>query len=142
MNERLDIYKTFVVTITANEGRRQRASTAYLDMCAVVVTVVAAVPNLPKIVPALAVFIIALTWLATVSYFRKLAQAKFAVIEEIEKELVVPAFVREWQHFNGKRRYRFFDLTHLEMMAPSFIAIASFSYIVYWIGFQIVSWFR
>ena len=37
MSERLEIYKILVDTITANEGRRQQATTSYLGIIAAIV---------------------------------------------------------------------------------------------------------
>ena len=139
MNEHLEIYKVVVDTITANEGRRQRANAAYLGMLAAIATVAAAIPQLPLIAPVSAIFVIALTWLATVLYFRRLAQAKFAVITEIEKTLVLPAFKLEWQHFKGQRSFFQLGLTHLEMVIPAGVAACGAAYILYWIGCRIHS---
>ena len=81
-----------------------------------------------------AVFVIALTWFATVLYFRRLAQAKFAVIAKVEKELVLPAFKLEWQHFKGKGKFVHLSLTYLEMVVPAGAAVVSFAYILYWLA--------
>lgn len=134
MNERIEIYKIVVDTITANEGRRQRAATSCLGMLAAITTAMAAIPELPLIAPMLAILVIALTWLATVWYFRRLAQAKFAVIAEIEETLVVPAFKQEWQHFRNGRNCFHLSLTYLEMVVPALAAAGSAAYILYWIG--------
>lgn len=137
MTEHLEIYKIVVGTITANEGRRQKATAAYLGMIAAVATVASAIPNLAFIVPATTMLVIALTWLATLMYFRRLAQAKFAVINEIEKELVVGAFQREWDFFNSNRGLFSLSLTHIEMVVPTVTAIGSFVYVAYWLIFDI-----
>ena len=136
MNEHLEIYKIIIDTITANEGRRQRTTTAYLGMLAAITTATAAIPGLSLIASMLAVFVISLTWFSTVLYFRRLAQAKFAVIAEVEKELVLPAFKLEWQHFKGKRKFVHLSLTYLEMVVPFCAAVVSFAYILYWICHQ------
>ena len=130
MNEHLEIYKIVVETITANEGRRQRATAAYLGMIAAIATAAAAIPNLPWIVPTLIILIIAITWLATLVYFRRLAQAKFAVIQELEEKLIFPAFGREWEHFTGKRGFFSMSLTYIEMVVPAGAAIGSVVYIM------------
>lgn len=134
MNERIEIYRIVVDTITANEERRQRAATAYLGMIAAITTAMAAIPELPLIAPMVAILVIALIWLATVWYFRRLAQAKFAVIAEIEETLVVPAFKREWQHFKNGGNFSHLSLTYLEMVVPAVAAAGSAAYIIYWIG--------
>ena len=134
MNDRIVIYQVIVATITANEGRRQRATTAYLSMIAAIATA-AAIPGLPLIVPASVILVIALTWLATVQYFRRLAQAKFAVIAEIEKDLEFSAFKLERQYSESKRKFFHMKLTHLEMILPVLAILGSAAYILYWIIF-------
>lgn len=131
MTEHLEIYKIVVGTITANEGRRQRATAAYLGMIAAIATAAAAIPNLPWLVPTLIILVIALTWLGTLLYFRRLAQAKFAVIQELERKLILPAFEREWGHFQGKRGFFSMSLTYIEMVVPAGTAIGSVVYIMY-----------
>lgn len=138
VNERIEIYKIVVDTITANEGRRQRTTTAYLGMLAAIATATAAIPGLPLIAPMSATLVIALTWFATVLYFRRLAQAKFAVIAEIEKDLVLPAFKHEWKHFKGKGKFFHLSLTYLEMVVPAGAAVVSAAYILYWISCQLL----
>ena len=135
MNDRIVIYQVIVATITANEGRRQRATTAYLSMIAAITTVAAAIPGLPLIVPASVILVIALTWLATVQYFRRLAQAKFAVIAEIEKDLEFSAFKLERQYSESKRKFFHMKLTHLEMILPVLAILGSTAYILHWIIF-------
>lgn len=131
MSEKIEIYRTFVATITAAESRRQRASTAYLGMVAAIATVSIAVPGLSMIWPAMVILVVSLTWFATVACFRHLAKAKFAVIEEIESGMEIPAFRNEWRHF--KRQSNFFtrSLTYLEMIIPVMIALISGVYIAY-----------
>ena len=102
-------------------------------MIAVIATVASALPNLPLIVPATIILVIALTWLATLLYFLRLAQAKFTVIKEIEKELVLAPFEHEWKYFKDKGGLFSLSLTHIEMVVPTVAAIASFGYMLYWL---------
>ena len=137
MTEHLEIYKIVVGTITANEGRRQKATATYLGMIAAIATVASAIPNLALIVPATIMLIIALIWLATLLYFRRLAQAKFAVIKEIEKKLALAAFEREWKYFKDKRVSFGLSLTYIEMVIPVVAAIGSFCYVTYWLVYRV-----
>ena len=131
MSERIEVYRTFVGTITAAESRRQRASTAYLGMVAAVATVSVAVPGLSKVWLATVILVVALTWLATVAYFRRLAKAKFAVIEEIENGMEIPVFRNEWRHFKRQNGRFAPSLTRLEMVPPFVIALSSGVYVAY-----------
>ncbi len=125
IQERLEIYKIFVTTITANEGRRQRAATVYLGMIAGLVAAVQAIPTLTYAGSAAIVFVIAAVWLLTIYYFRRLAQAKFAVIKEIEKDLSFRAFEFEERSFKQRRGVPAPSLTWLEMGLPALLLIGS-----------------
>ena len=98
LDRKLEVYKVFVSTITANENRRQQASVVYLGMVAAIVTAVGVVHNnMPLIYPASLIFLISVIWLLTIRYFRRLAKAKFAVVSEIEK--IFPLLLLKW---NGR----------------------------------------
>lgn len=133
MSGRIEIYRTFVGTITANEARRQQSSMTYLGMVAAIATVSSAVPGLSLVWPIAVIFVVALTWLATVVYFRRLAQAKFAVIKEIEKSLEIAPFDLELQYFKRRKRLFSLSLTYIEMVLPIGIALGSIGYIAYWV---------
>lgn len=133
MSERQEIYRTFVTAITANEMRRQRAATAYLGMTAAVATVAIAIPNVSLILPIAVILVVSLTWLGTVVYFRRLAKAKFTVIDELEAGMEFAAFKREWCHFQNSHRFFKLSLTIFEMVPPAVIAFGSAAYIIFWV---------
>ena len=132
LDRKLEIYKVFVTTITANENRRQQTSTVYLGMVAAVVTAAGVVRDIPLIYPALVILSISVIWFFTIRYFRRLAKAKFAVVSKIEEGLPIAAFEMEWQILSAGKNNRI-GLTHLEMFVPSLIAASCAVYIVFWI---------
>ena len=133
LDRKLEIYKVFVTTITANENRRQQTSTVYLGMVAAVITAAGVVRDIPLIYPALVILSISVIWFFTIRYFRRLAKAKFAVVSKIEEDLPIAAFDMEWQILSTGKNNRI-GLTHLEMFVPSLIALQSCAvYIVFWI---------
>lgn len=131
MGQRPEVYATFVATISAAESRRQRASTVYLGMVAATMTIGAALPDVPRIVPATIILIIALTWLATIMSFRRLAKAKFAVVKELEKDFHLPPFQREDVYFKASRSRFNWRLGNFEMVPPILAALGSAAYLVY-----------
>ena len=131
MNERLEIYKIYVETVTSNEMRRQTSSTIYLGMLSAVATITPVKVWEHAHVPATVALVISLTWLATVMYFRRLAKAKFSVIAEFENELSLPPFEREWQYLKHQKKIFFVDLTYLEMIIPTITSIFCIGYIIY-----------
>lgn len=130
INQKIEIYGIFVRTITAAENRRQQASTIYLGIIVAVFTVAGAVDELPRALPAIATLATSIIWLATVKYFRRLAQAKFAAIKSIESDLPVAPFKLEWQEFDRRRKYKF-GLTQIEMIAPLAIGIVALLYVIW-----------
>ena len=132
LDRKLEIYKVFVTTITANENRRQQTSTVYLGMVAAVVTAAGVVRDMPLIYPALVILSISVIWFFTIGYFRRLAKAKFAVVSKMEEDLPIAAFEMEWQILSAGKNNRI-GLTHLEMFVPSLIAAGCIIYIVFWI---------
>lgn len=127
---KIEVYKIFVSTITANESRRQRALTVYLGMTAAVATVTSSINDIELIVPAIVVWVISAIWWLSVKYFRNLAQAKFKVIAELEKDFPIAPFKIEWEKF--KRRRNLISLTHLEMVVPTLVFILATIYIIFW----------
>lgn len=132
LDRKLEIYKVFVTTITANENRRQQTSTVYLGMVAAVVTAAGVVRDIPLIYPALVILSISVIWFFTIGYFRRLAKAKFEVVSKIEEDLPIAVFDMEWQILSTGKNNRI-GLTHLEMFVPSLIAASCSVYIVFWI---------
>ncbi len=117
---KLDLYNIYVNTIISNENRRQQASAIYLSLISAGLALIGSVKSINiyyLIFPAMAISII---WLLTIIYFRSLAQAKFKVIEEIEKDWDIKPFYSEWTHFKSQKRGAFFQisLTYLEMSIP------------------------
>ena len=131
LDRKLEIYKVYISTITANENRRQQASVVYLGMVAAIVTAVGVVSNkMPLIYPASLIFLISMIWFLTIRYFRKLAKAKFLVVSEIEKDLPIAPFEMEWEILSAGKDNRI-SLTHLEMFLPLFIALGCATYIIF-----------
>lgn len=132
----LTIYSIIVNTITANEQRRQQAATIYLSLIVGLFTAFGSIKSLQAIYIAIPIFIIALIWFASICYFKRLAEAKFHVINELEGKLIYAPFREEWNKFKKLKLSKVvpnFKLTQLEMMIPAIIAVISFCYTIYWI---------
>ena len=136
MNEspsKLDLYNIYVTTIISNENRRQQASAIYLSLISAGLALIGSIKSINiyyVIFPAIAISVI---WLLTISYFRLLAQAKFKVIEEIEKDWDIKPFYSEWKHFKSQKRGAFFriSLTYLEMSIPIITFVCAVVYILF-----------
>ncbi len=73
---------------------------------------------------------VAIVWFLSIRYFRKLAEAKFFVIRQIEKDLPIAAFELEWSKFKEEGKWRV-SLTHLEMSIPLMVSLLSAGYILF-----------
>lgn len=132
----IEIYTAYIETITANENRRQQASNVYLAMVVAVATVGGAFQEIERIVLASASFLVSLVWLFSICYFRRLAKAKFAVIDCFESTLGFGAFKLErkaLKEFKASRKHlklMRLELTHLEMIVPLLAVVVSGGYIL------------
>lgn len=129
--EKLELYKVMITTVIANEQRRQQAITIYLSLISVAIASLGAIKGIDPIFIIVPAMVISLVWLRTIVYFRKLAQAKFKLIHEIEMDFSIQIFKKEWDYF--KRKQSIFDtgLTYIEMFIPLAITILSLSYITF-----------
>ena len=122
------MYDTYCQTISSNEARRLQFSAIYLTLIS---TGLAAIGSgtikepLFIFIPAL---IIAILWHLKIRYFKKLAEAKFTVIEKFEKKLGFSPFALEWKHLKDQNLA---SLTTLENWLPILIAFSALAYILY-----------
>ena len=128
----LELYRIMVATITANEGRRQQASAVYMSLVSAGVAVLGAGAVNPYFV-LLPIMAIAAVWFVTIRYFRALAQAKFAVIVELEREWHIRPFAMEWQHLKENWRWRGLELSNIETYLPVAVFVLALGYAV-WLG--------
>ena len=136
IDQKIEIYGIFVRTITATENRRQQASTIYLGIIVAVFTAAGAVGDMPSVLPAVATLCTSIIWLVTVRYFRRLAQAKFAVIKRLESDLPFAPFELEWQEVVPKRKLKV-GLTQIEMIAPATIGAIALFYVIWFLVLQL-----
>ena len=129
----LELYKAFVTTITATEQRRQRASGIYLSLLSAGAAVLGIAKNLDPIFIVIPALTVSFIWLASILYFRGLAEAKFKVISRLEENWTVKPFELEWEFFKelrAKRPLLKVSLTYLEMLPPALIFLASVIYVL------------
>lgn len=139
--EVLELYKVMVGTITSSEQRRQQLGAVFLTLIAAGITALGAIKDLDPIYVAVPGLIVSVIWFASVSYFRRLAQAKFKVIEELEKHFSIRPFELERTFFKNprdagsgggkQRRSLRLGLTQLEMIVPGALMLVSGAYVLY-----------
>lgn len=122
----IELYSVYITTVISNENRRQKTSVIYLSLISAGLAFARSVELLSYMI-----ILVSFIWLITIIYFRALAQAKFKVIREMEKEWEIKPFDLEWKYFKDKKiNALFLRLTYLEMCIPIITLIFSFSYIL------------
>lgn len=129
----LKLYSTFVRTITENEKRRQQSSSLYISLTSVVFVLLGAFDKVNYLYVSILSFVVSITWLMTILYFRSLAKSKFSVIKKMEEKWSIRPFYIERLYSNDYQKIlnKRISLTHIEMIVPSSLLIISICYIIY-----------
>jgi hypothetical protein len=118
-------WKTCVEMANSVSARRDTMNNLFVTLHLALVTTVAVIWD-SKAYPLLGLgCVLCLLWFLSIGNYRKLNQAKYDVICEIEKQLPTQPFNDEW--INIKKAKFYIEGTHLEKCMP---IIFSLSYIV------------
>ncbi|RLA40130.1 MAG: hypothetical protein DRR42_26365 [Gammaproteobacteria bacterium] len=139
--EILELYKTFVETITANEQRRQSLSAFYTSLIAIGAAALGSESGFDPVWIVLAILIVSVIWFLTMRYFSRLASAKFQVINEMERNFTIRPFEQEWHYFKNKpskdgkstvpRSWSRWTLTHFDQVMPALATMCSIAYLIH-----------
>lgn len=130
-----ELYAIFVETITAAEQRRQQISSIYYSILIAVSAFLGSDIKVDTAYVILPFSLISLIFFAKIKYFRNLATAKFAVINELEKNWDIRPFEMEWAEFKKSGKFKFSGvLTQLESAVPLLVALCGFIYSIYLIS--------
>lgn len=109
-------WQTCVEMANSVSARRDTMNNLFVTLHLALVTTVAVIWD-SKAFPLLGLgCILCLLWFISIKNYRKLNQAKYDVIGEIEKQLPAQPFNDEWNNVKGKRFY--IEGTHIEMCMP------------------------
>lgn len=123
----LDQYKIYVEMADRISARRQNANTFALSVNTALIALVGYVQTQDSTVLkegffwsiAVAGLILNFVWYRMVRSYRDLNTAKFLVIHEIEKRLVISPYDAEWEAVGrGKNRKLYLPFTHIEIWIP------------------------
>lgn len=123
----LDQYKLYVEMADRTSARRQNANTFALSINTALIALVGYVQTQDSMVlkegsfwsVAVAGLILNFVWYRMVRSYRDLNTAKFLVIHEIEKRLVISPYDAEWEAVGrGKNRKLYLPFTHIEIWIP------------------------
>jgi hypothetical protein len=123
----LDQYKLYVEMADRISARRQNANTFALSINTALIALVGYVQTQDSTVlkegffwaVAVAGLILNFVWYRMVRSYRDLNTAKYLVIHEIEKRLVISPYDAEWEAVGrGKDRKLYLPFTHIEIWVP------------------------
>lgn len=129
LTQRIEIYKTYVTTLTATADRRQRATAVHFGMFVLVVTIAGAVGESNPALPLSLAFLVSISWFSSIRYYRHLEEEKISVIEELERDMSFTVFRNERERFQQKYR-RGGTLTDIEMLIPTVLLTFSLALLV------------
>ena len=142
----IDQYKLCVEMADRLSARRVLTNNSFITMMGAGAFIYSAAPQYFKegniaayfqVGIALGCIVLAVMWYVTILTYRRVAQAKFKVIQEIEDLLPAKPFQMEWKYMredNDGRAKEFLSLTWIEMLVPiiaTIIATCGFFYTVY-----------
>ncbi len=123
----LDQYKLYVEMADRISARRQNANTFALSVNTALIALIGYVQTQDSMVlkegffwsVAVAGLILNFVWYRMVRSYRDLNTAKYLVIHEIEKRLVISPYDAEWEAVGrGKDRTLYLPFTHIEIWIP------------------------
>jgi len=121
MSETIELYKLMVTTITAHELRRQQVTTVNTSLLVAGMAALGGIKNLDPIYIALPAIPIALIWLFSIHYYRRLAKVKWYIVHEFEKNFDARPFTDEWEKFKKTKSFVPYGLTQVEMFVPAIV---------------------
>ncbi len=111
--EKTQIYISYCEQASAITDKRHMMSSLYLTICSALTGVIVANHNNSiGVVLSFVGIIVSLIWFFMLQSYRKLNSAKFEVIEDIEKEMQMQLYSKEWSILKKKKYLR---LTTLEI---------------------------
>lgn len=125
--ELLKIYEMYVATVTAQEQRRYQIVAVYSTLVAGAWAVLATGNTSHQILIITGICVISLVWAFTVRAFKRLADAKFSVILEIEKKFLIQPFLQEWE-YEKKSKPCSLRLSRLDGIVPWILFASAFIY--------------
>ena len=138
-NEALELYKVMVGTVIHNEQRRQQISSIFMSLIAAGIAAMGVVPDLDAVYITLPGTLVGFVWWSQVRYLKRLATAKFAVIQKLEEGFSFRPFTEEWKYLkrddasraSGARRWYHLGLSDIEMIVPSAVGIGSAGHVLF-----------
>lgn len=125
--EALELYKSYIETISGNEAKRLQANATYVGFTGALVTVATTVPNIGDVTPPVLGLFLSVIWFFTIKHHRDLAKAKFQVLKTLEDDLAYRPFQQEWEAYKTRRWP--VSLTMIEMLLPLALGLSCIGFV-------------
>lgn len=137
----LEQYKLYVEMADRVSSRRAQTNRFYISLLSILLALLSIVAGVGAFteflnmtmlaIASLGIVLCALWWVNIRSY-RQLNSGKFQVIHEMEKQLPIAAYDKEWEILGrGKQVGRYLKLTQVEQWIPLVLAIPYLLLLVY-----------
>ena len=109
-------WQTCVEMANSISQRRDTMNNLFVTLNITLIATISIVWDLKSIVIASGGVFLCVVWLKILTYFRQLNEAKFTVINDLEKKLPAAPFLDEWKILKNNKRY--IEGTKLEKVLP------------------------
>ena len=98
--ELLELYKIMIDSINSNESKRLQTNIMYTTIISGLIAIITSgLVGLNLSLISTVILFLSISWYVHIFTYRKLAQAKFEVINELEKNFLVPIYAKEWNYY-------------------------------------------
>lgn len=127
--ETVDLYKTMLATIAANEQRRQQISSIFLSLIGVGAAAAAALSDqFDPIYVAVPGLFLSFVWWSQIRFLKRLSKVKWDVVMELEKGFTAKPFTDEWAVFTKGAPKA--TLSDIESLVPALCFFVCVGYIL------------
>lgn len=128
-DEILELYKMMSQSIISNENKRLNANVFYTTIISALYTIGFSKLDVSLLYISIISIILSIIWIINIEIYKKLSDAKFKVISDLEDNLYYPIFNKEYEYF--KKNKFIFKLTTLEKIVAVLYLIISLIIFIY-----------
>lgn len=118
-------WQTCVDMANATSQRRDSMNNIFVTLNIGIIAAISLIWDIKSLILSIAGIVICIVWLLFIKNYKELNSEKFKVINEIEKQLPIQAFNKEWKSIKANKKYR--ESTKLEIAFP---IIFGFLYVI------------
>lgn len=128
-DEMLELYKMMSQSIINNENKRLNTNVFYITIVSALYTIGFSKLDVSLLYISIINIILSIIWFINIEIYKKLADAKFKVISDLEDNLHYPIFSKEYEYF--KKSKIICKLTTLEKIVAILSFIISLTIFIY-----------